>query len=325
MKAIICTRYGPPEVLRLQEIEKPAPNNDEVLVKINATTVTSGDCRIRSFTVPLSFWLIARIALGFRKPKRAILGSVFAGGIESAGKDVKIFKNGDHVFGATGHHFGAYAEYICVPATGCLAIKPTNVTYEEAAAIPWGGITALYFLRKGNVQSGQKVLIYGASGSIGTFAVQLARFFGAEVTGVCSTSNIELVKSLGADKVIDYTKEDFTKSGITYDVIFDTVGKSPFSGSIRALVKNGVYLHTVATPALMIRMMWTSMISRKKLIGGTAIPKAENLIYLKELVEAGIIKPVIDRSYSLEQIVEAHRYADRGHAKGNIVIYVGHD
>ncbi|MCX5995572.1 MAG: NAD(P)-dependent alcohol dehydrogenase [Chloroflexi bacterium] len=325
MKAIVCTKYGPPDVLELKEVETPVPKDNEARIKICATTVTSGDSRMRSFTVPLSFWLLARIALGLRKPKKAILGSELAGEIELVGKDVKLFKKGDQVFAYPGHHSGAYAEYICLPEDWAMAIKPANVTYEEAAAIPFGGNTALYFLRKGNIQRGQKVLIYGASGSVGTFAVQLAKYLGAEVTGVCSTTNLELVKSLGADMVIDYTKEDFTKNGETYDVIFDTVGKSSLSGCIRSLKKEGTYLHTVVTPALGVRMRWTSMTSSKKLIGGTATPKTENLIYLKELVEAGKIKPVIDRRYPLEQIVEAHRYVDKGHKKGNVVITVEHN
>jgi NADPH:quinone reductase-like Zn-dependent oxidoreductase len=325
MKAIVCTKYGPPEVLQLKEVEKPTPKDNEVLIKVHATTVTSGDSRMRSFKVPLSFWLPARMALGLRKPKKAILGAELAGEIESAGKDVKLFKKGDQVIAYLGHNGGAYAEYICMPESGCLAIKPANITFEEAAAIPFGGNTALYFLRKGNVRRGQKVLIYGASGSVGTFAVQLAKYFGAEVTGVCGTTNLELVKSLGVDKVIDYTKEDFTKNGETYDVIFDAVGKSSFSGCMRSLKKEGIYLHAVATPAVMLRMRWASMISSKKLIGGTAIPDTENLILLKELVEAGKIKPVIDRSYPLEQIAEAHRYVDKGHKKGNVVITVEHN
>jgi NADPH:quinone reductase-like Zn-dependent oxidoreductase len=322
MKAIVCTKYGQPEVLQLKEVDKPVPKGNEVLVKVYATAVTSGDSRVRSFTVPLSYWLPARIALGLRKPKQAILGSVFAGEIEAAGKDVTLFKKGDQVFGYKGHDFGTYAEYHCMPENWCLAIKPSNMNYEEAAAIPWGGITALYFLRKGKIHSGQHVLIYGASGSVGTFAVQLAKYFGAEVTGVCSTTHVELVKSLGADTVIDYTKEDFTKSGVTYVVIFDAVGKSSFSGCMRSLKKEGIYLQAVAAPALSVRMRWTSMTSGKTLIGGTAAPKAEDLMYLKELVEAGKIQPVIDRCYPLEHIVEAHRYVDQGHKKGNVVITV---
>ena len=325
MKAIVCTKYGPPEVLQIKEIEKPTPKDNEVLIKIYATTVTSADSRIRSFTVPLSFWLLARIALGLRKPKNPILGSELAGEIEAVGKDVKQFKKGDPIFAYLGHNFGAYAEYLCMPENGCLAIKPANVTFEEAAAIPFGGNTALHFLRQGNIRSGQNILIYGASGSVGTFAVQLAKHFGAEVTGVCSTTNLELVKSLGADKVIDYTKEDFTKSGETFDVIFDAVGKSSFSGCMRSLKNEGIYLQAVATPALSVRMRWASITSSKKIIGGTATPKTENLIYLKELVEAGTIRPVIDRRYPLEQIAEAHRYVEAGHKKGNVVITVGHN
>jgi NADPH:quinone reductase-like Zn-dependent oxidoreductase len=320
MKAIVATKYGPPEVLELKEVAKPAPKDNEILVKVTATTVTAGDTRVRSFTVPPSFWLPARITLGLRRPKKAILGMVLAGEVESVGKEVKQFKKGDQVYAYDITHLSTYAEYACVPDNSTLVFKPSTITYEEAAAIPFGGITALHFLKKGNIHSGQKVLIYGASGSVGTFAVQLAKYFGAEVTGVCSTTNVEMVKSLGADKVIDYTTEDFTRSGETYDIIFDTVGKSSLSGCLRSLKKEGSYLQAVAGPALLVQMRWASMRSGKTLIGGTAVPKTEDLMYLKELVETGKIKPVIDRCYPLEQMVEAHRYVDQGHKKGNVVI-----
>jgi NADPH:quinone reductase-like Zn-dependent oxidoreductase len=325
MKAIVCTHYGPPEVLELQEVAKPTPKDNEVLVKVCATAVTSGDARVRSFTVPLSYWLPARLALGLSKPKKAILGSVFAGEVEAVGKAVTRFQQGDQVFGSTGHDFGAYAEYLCLSENGPLALKPATMTYEEAAALPWGGMTALYFLRKGKIHSGQHMLIYGASGSVGTAAVQLAKYFGAEVTGVCSTPHVELVKSLGADTVIDYTPEDFTKSGVTYDVIFDAVGKSSFAGCMRSLKKAGIYLQAVAAPALGVRMRWAALTSSKTLLGGTAVPKAEDLVYLKGLVEAGKFQPVIDRCFPLAHMVEAHRYVDTGHKQGNVVITVGQD
>ena len=321
MKVVICTKYGLPEVLQLTEVEKPTPGDNEVLIKIYATSVTIADSRVRGFKVPISFWIPARIALGLKKPKKDILGVELSGEIESVGKDVKLFKKGDNVFAFPGHNsFGAYAQYKCMPQDGLIAIKPENVTFKEAAVISFGGGTALYFMRKATIQKGQKVLIYGASGSVGTYAIQLARYFGAEVTGVCSTTNLEMIKSLGADKVIDYTKEDFTKNGESYDVIFDAVGKSPYSGCIRSLKKEGIYVHAVVTPALSIRMRWTSITTKKKMIGGTLNPKAEDLIFLKELIEAGNIRPVIDKVYSLEQIVEAHRYVDLGHKKGNVVI-----
>ncbi len=317
MKAIVYTRYGPPEVLQLREVKKPVPKDNEVLIKIYATTVTSGDCRMRKAD-PYAI----RFLNGLTRPKKiVILGNELAGEIEAVGKDVKLFTKGTQVFGQTGLTLGAHAEYICLPEDGAIALKPSNLTYKEAAAIPFGGSSALHFLRKGNIRSGQKVLIYGASGSLGTAAVQLTKYFGAEVTGVCSTSNIQLVKSLGADKVIDYTKEEFTKNAETYDIIFDTVGKSPFGNSLKSLTRNGIYLRAVHMElSSIIRGLWTSMSGRRKVIGGVATERKENLVFLKELIETGKLKPVIDRCYAFEQITEAHRFVDMGHKKGNVVI-----
>ncbi|MCU0847549.1 MAG: NAD(P)-dependent alcohol dehydrogenase [Spirochaetes bacterium] len=306
MKAIVYTEYGPLEVLKLKEVDKPVPRDNEILVRVFAATVTSGATFIRSGRYPDSrlFTFFLRLMSGIRKPGKTILGYELAGIIESTGKDVKLFREGDRVFGTTtGLRFGSYAEYVCLPEkwkAGAVAVMPANMSYGEAAAIPVGGMTALYLLRKGDVRSGQKVLVYGASGSVGTYAVQLAKYYGAEVTGVCSTANLELVKSLGADRVIDYTKEDFTLSGETYDVIFDAVGRSPYSRCKKSLNKKGTYL-SIKSPT---------------------VEKTENLVFLKELAEAGKIKPVIDKCYPLEKTAEAHGYVDRGHKKGNVVINV---
>jgi NADPH:quinone reductase-like Zn-dependent oxidoreductase len=324
MKAIVWTEYGPPDVLQLKEVEKPTPKDNEVLIRVYATTVTAGDCEQRSLKLPIWHRLPMRAYVGLKRPKRiTILGMDIAGEIESVGKDVTRFKEGDQVFASTGFGMGGYAEYKCLPEKGVLAIKPANMTYEEAAAVPHGALAALYFLRKGSVQSGQKVLIYGASGSIGTFAVQIAKSFGAEVTGVCSTTNLELVKSLGADKAIDYTKEDMATSGETYDIIFDTVGKSPFSDCVRSLKKKGIYLRAVNMElSPILRGLGTSITSSKKVIGGVAIYTPENLNFIKELIESGKMRSAIDKRYTLEQMAEAHIYVDTGHKKGNVVITV---
>jgi NADPH:quinone reductase-like Zn-dependent oxidoreductase len=317
MKAIVYTKFGPPEVLHLQEMEKPAPKANEVLIKIVATTVVKEDLDMRA----------SPGFNGFLKPRNPILGQELAGEIESIGRDVTRFKPGDQVFGFD--MFGAYAEYKCMPENGALAIKPANMSYEEAATVPNGALTALPFLRdKGKIQSGQAVLIYGASGSVGAAAVQLARYYGAEVTGVCSTTNLEWVKSLGADHVIDYTREDFTENGKTYDIIFDTVGKRSFSECKGSLTDEGIYLATVPTPGMMLQALWPAKRGGKKakfVAAGLrpAREKIKDLVFLKELIETGKMKAVIDRRYPLEQTAEAHRYVEQGHKKGNVVLTVG--
>jgi NADPH:quinone reductase-like Zn-dependent oxidoreductase len=327
MKAIVHTAYGPPEELQVKEVEKPVPKEDEVLIKIHATTVTTSDCNVRNLTfTPKLFHLPMRMQFGITKPNNSKLGLDLAGEVEAVGKDVTRFKVGDQVFGTTEPVYGAHAQYICLPEEAVLTGKPANMTYEEATTIPGMGNTALYFIRDlGKVQDNQKVLINGASGGIGTFAVQLAKHYGADVTGVCSTSNLELVKSLGADRVIDYTKEDFTQTGETYDVIFDAVGKSSFLRCKGALKENGVYLDTLPKLSTILHMLWTSAVGSKKIKMGGAPAKVENLISLRVFVEAGKLKTVIDRRYPLDQIVEAFEYVEGGHKKGNVVITVEHD
>ena len=300
MKAMVCTKYGKPDVLQLQEVEKPIPKENEILIKIYATTVTSGDCRVRSFNSPLLLWLPMRIVLGLRKPRKSILGVELAGEVEEVGKNVTRFKKGDQLFAMTGMKFGGYAEYICLPEKGTIAVKPENVTHEEAASISFGGTTALHFFRKGNIQAGQKVIIYGASGAVGTAAVQLASYYGAEVTGVCIAKNSELVKSLGADRVIDYQHENFIEKEDRYDLIFDAVGKITKNQCKEALTLNGRFVS----------------VERQ----GIAKVQTKDLLLLKKLMEEGQIQSVIDRCYSLEQVPEAHEYVETGHKIGSVVV-----
>ena len=325
MKAIVYERYGPPEVLQLKEVEKPTPKDNEVLIKTHATTVTSGDWRVRSLNVPVGFALIMRLVFGVSKPKQPILGTELAGVVESVGKDVRKFKVGDPVFAFSDAAMGCYAEYKCMPEDGAMALKPANLTYDEAAALSFGETTALDFFRRGKLQSGKRVLVNGASGGVGTAAVQLAKHFGADVTGVCSTANMELVRSLGASHVIDYTKEHFTQNGETYDVIVDTAGTAPFSRSKASLKESGRLLMILAGLPDMLRIPWVSMTSSKKVIAGPAAGRAEDLRFLAGLAEAGKFKPVIDRRYPFEQIAEAHRCVDTGRKKGNVVITLEHN
>lgn len=337
MKAIVYTKYGPPDVLQLKEVKEPVPKDNEILVKVRATTVNYGDLTARNFSnisarefnMPMPLWLPARFMFGFNTPKKNILGSEFAGHIEAVGKDVKLFKPGDAVFGYRGQNMGTYAEYLRMPENGVVTTKPANVRYEEAAAIPYGATTALNLLRKVNIQSGsaspaggQKVLINGASGSIGSYALQIARSYGAEVTGVCSTPRTGYVKALGADKVIDYTQEDFTRNGETYDLIFDILGRSSFSKVRNSLKPHGRYLRASFKTKELFQMLWTSILGEKKVICALSPERAADLVFIKELVEAGKIKPVIDRCFPLDQAAEAHRYLETGQKKGNVVITV---
>lgn len=322
MKAIVYTKYGPPEVVKLEEVEKPTPKDNETLIKIYATTVNRTDCGFRK----PEYMLIIRLIHGLVRPKRTILGSELAGEIEATGKDVKSFKRGDRVFGLAGGNFGAHAEYVCLPESAAIVTKPANMNYEEAAAVCDGAMLALSGLRMAHIQRGQKILIYGASGSIGTAAVQLARYYGAEVVAVCNTRNLEIVKSLGADEVMDYTKEDFTKINRTFDVVFDAVGKNSFSRCKNLIKSGGIYLTTdlgfLAQNLFLI--LWTSLIGNRKVI--LAIPKfgKQDIALLRDLIEAGDYKAVIDRQYPLDQIVEAYRYVEEGQKTGNVVITVEH-
>ncbi|MCU7875149.1 MAG: NAD(P)-dependent alcohol dehydrogenase [Candidatus Thiodiazotropha sp. (ex Lucinoma borealis)] len=320
MKAIAWTKYGAPEVLKLIELEKPSPKKDEVLIKVHASSVTAGDCRLRAFKVPMGFWLPTRLAFGLTKPRNPIPGMDISGEIESIGKNVKLFKEGDKVYGTTGMRLGANAEYTCLSENAALVKKPNNISHEQAVAIIFGGLTAIHFLKdKANIQRGQKILVNGASGAVGTASIQLAKYFGAEVTAICSTSNIELIASLGAKKVIDYTKEDFTKNNETYDVILDAVGNLSLLQCKKSLKKQGKLI--LINTGLLTNLL---SIIRRNLICGVAGESKEGLDFLRERIEAGDIEAVVDKIYPLEQTAEAHRYVDTGHKKGNVVISVGH-
>lgn len=317
MRAAVYFQYGTPQVLRIEYVEKPTPKEDEILIRVKATAVNSGDWRLRK-AEPFA----VRFIFGLFKPKIKILGSVFSGVVESVGKNVKLFKVDDFVFGHTDMSFGSYAEYICLPENGSIALKPENISHIEAAVIPFGGVAALHFIKKAMIKVGQKVLVVGASGAVGSAAVQLAKSFGANVTGVCSTANIALVKSIGADKVIDYTKEDFTRNGETYDVIFDAVKTIPVSESLKSLNRNGIMILSAAGISEMLQGLWISRTNKKKVLTGVISHTAADIIYLKELIEKDKFKPVIDRTYMLEQIAEAHAYVEKGHKKGNVAIEV---
>ena len=327
MKAVLHTHYGSPDLLELREVDKPIPKANEVLIAIHATTVSTGDCNVRNFTfVTKSMRPIAKLMFGIGKPWKArILGTELAGVVEGTGQDVARFKTGDRVVAFTGMAGGGHAQHACLPETGAVVIKPDSLSWEEAVAIPFGANTALYFLRDlGKIRAGQQLLIIGASGAIGSAGVQLAKHFGATVTGVCSGANVELVKSLGADMVIDYTRDDFTKNGESYDLIFDVVGATTFDRCQHSLKPNGVFLQNIMELTDVVRALWTSIASRKKIKGGVAINNLKRMSFVAELVAAGKLRPVIDRSYPLERIAEAFKHVEQGHKKGNVVITVAH-
>jgi NADPH:quinone reductase-like Zn-dependent oxidoreductase len=324
VRAFVYEKYGPPEVLELKEVAKPTPKDHEVLIRIRATTVTTGDWRARSLELPAGFGVMGRLVFGISKPRQPILGTELAGDIESIGKAVEKFKIGDAVFAFTGAALGCHAEYRCVPQDGRIAAKPPNLTYEESAALSFGGTTALDFFRRANLQRGETVLVNGASGGVGTAMVQLAKHFGASVTGVCSAANVDLVRSLGASHVVDYTKEDFTKNGETYDVIVDTVGTAPFSRSKGSLKDGGRLLLILGGLGDLLRAPWDSLTSKKKVIAGPASERVEDLLLLAKLAATGEYKAVIDRRYPFEQMVEAHRYVDTGRKRGSVVITLQH-
>lgn len=320
MKAITYEKYGSPDVLRMTEIPKPVPADNEILIRIRATTVSSGDCRARSLIMPRGFNSLGHLVFGIKAPRKPILGTELSGDVEAVGKDVTSFKVGDQVFAFPGGSMGCYAEYRCMPADGAVVLKPSNLSHEQAAALSFGGSTMLDFFRRAALQNGERVLVNGASGAVGSAAVQLAKHFGARVTGVCSTANLELVRSIGAEKAIDYTKDDFTKSGETYDVIIDTVGTAPYARSAASLSSGGRLQLVYAPLADLLLAPWQTMTSDKKVVAGPAEERTEYLHQLAELAASGTFVPVIDRSYPLEQIVDAHRYVDLGRKKGSVVV-----
>jgi NADPH:quinone reductase-like Zn-dependent oxidoreductase len=317
MKAVICTAYGSPEVLQLQDVRKPSAKKNEILIKIKATSITSGDARIRRADP-----YIIRLIFGYAKPRNSILGVVIAGEVAAIGSNVTKYKVGDIVFGSSGMKFGAYAEYISLSQDAVLANMPSNMTFEEAAAIPFGATASIHFLRKGNIKPNDNVLIYGASGALGTAAVQLAKNYGANVTAVCSTTNIELMKLLGADNVIDYTNTDFSKNGIKYDIIYDTVDKCDFDKAMNSLTKNGTLMMASAGPSAMFKGIFANIFSSKKVLSGVIKETALDMKHFKELIENSKLKAVIDKTYTLKNIIEAHTYVDAGHKKGNVIVTI---